>query len=144
MEVIPIHVKAVRRMRRQPSIVVRLFNQVFGAATLTVKPDYEVDRILHVGHKDPVFVLAGLEQLVLESPSPVPPGFAEVGVPLNTPVHASVRPHALKSFIPHGAQEIPAIHRFIRTRFHQHWNPCFQPNGIGHGEPSRCHFSINR
>src|SRR6516225_8387974 len=52
-------------MRRQPSIVVRLFNQVFGAATLTVKPDYEVDRILHVGHEDPVFVLAGLEQLVL-------------------------------------------------------------------------------
>src|SRR6516162_4084605 len=52
-------------MRRQPGIIVSLFNQVFGAAPLAVKPDHEVDRIAHVGHEDPVLVLAGLEQLVL-------------------------------------------------------------------------------
>ena len=62
---IAVHIKAARRMRRQPGIVVRLFDQVFRAAPLVVKPDHEVDGIAHVGHEDPVFVLAGFEQLVL-------------------------------------------------------------------------------
>src|SRR5882762_10518503 len=52
-------------MRRQSSVIVGLFNQVFGAAALAVKPDHEVDGIAHVGHEDPVFVLTGFEQLVL-------------------------------------------------------------------------------
>src|SRR2546426_434219 len=62
---IAIHVETVRRMRRQPGIVVRLFDQVFGAAPLVVKPDYEVDGTRQVGHEDAVSVPAGLEQLIL-------------------------------------------------------------------------------
>src|SRR5712691_5537439 len=62
---IPVHVKAARRMCRQPGIVVRLLDQVFGAATLTVKPDHEINGLDEVGDEHPVLVLAGLEQLVL-------------------------------------------------------------------------------
>src|SRR5450759_1029665 len=65
LKVIAVHVKAVRRMRRQSGIVVRLFDQVFRSAALVVKPDHEVDRIFHVGHEYSVSVLAGFEQLVL-------------------------------------------------------------------------------
>src|SRR5260370_42681008 len=52
-------------MCRQPGIVVRLFDQVFGAATRAVKPDREINGLDEVGDKHAVLVLAGLEQLVL-------------------------------------------------------------------------------
>src|SRR5258708_36880299 len=52
-------------MCREPGIVVRLLDQVFGAATLTVKPDHEINGLDEVGDEHPVLVLAGLEQLVL-------------------------------------------------------------------------------
>src|SRR5207302_9720657 len=53
LEMIAIHVEAARRMRRQPGIVVRLLDQVFGTAPLVVKPDHEVDRIGQVGSQRP-------------------------------------------------------------------------------------------
>ena len=62
---IAVHVKTVRRMGRQPSIVVRLLDQVLRAASLIVKPDHEIEGIAEVGYEDPVLVLAGFEQLVL-------------------------------------------------------------------------------
>src|SRR5207302_9461305 len=62
---IAIHVKAARRMCRQPGIVVRLFDQVLGAATLAVKPNHEINGLNEVGDEHSVLVLAGLEQLVL-------------------------------------------------------------------------------
>src|SRR6516162_784349 len=52
-------------MCRQPGIVVRLFDQVFGAAPLSVKPDHEINGLDEVGDEHPVLVLAGFEQLVL-------------------------------------------------------------------------------
>ena len=62
---IPVHVKAARRMCRQPGIVVRLLDQVFGAATLAVKPNYEINGLDEIGDEHPVLVLAALEQLIL-------------------------------------------------------------------------------
>src|SRR6266436_6053416 len=52
-------------MCREPGIVVRLLDQVFGTATLTVKPDHEINGLDEVGDEHPVLVLAGFEQLVL-------------------------------------------------------------------------------
>jgi len=63
--VITVHIEAARRVRRQSGIVVRFLKQVFGAATLVVKPDHEVDGLAEVGHEDSILVPAGLEQLVL-------------------------------------------------------------------------------
>ena len=62
---VAVPIEAPGRMRRQPGIVVGFFDQVFGATTLAVEPDHEVDRVTPVGHEDPVFVLAAFEQLVL-------------------------------------------------------------------------------
>src|SRR5882724_205896 len=62
---IAIDVEAARWMRRQPGIMVGFLDQVFRAATLAVKPDYEGNGIRHVSDEDSICVLAGFEQLVL-------------------------------------------------------------------------------
>ena len=58
---VAIHIETVRRMRRQPGIVVRLFDQIFGTRPLAVEPHHEIDGIGEVGHEDPVCVFAGFE-----------------------------------------------------------------------------------
>src|ERR1700683_3736080 len=62
---IAIHIEAARRVRRQPSIVVGLLDQIFRDTPLVVKPEDEVDRVAEVCYQDPILVLAGFEQLVL-------------------------------------------------------------------------------
>ena len=52
-------------MRRQAGIVVGLFNKVLGPGTLVKEPHQRIQRPVHVGHKDSVDVLGGIEQLIL-------------------------------------------------------------------------------
>src|SRR5665213_2686257 len=49
---IAIHIETVRRMRRQPGIVVGFFDQVLGAAPPAVEPDHKTDGVGEVGDKD--------------------------------------------------------------------------------------------
>src|ERR1035441_1997396 len=72
LEMIPVHIKAPRRMRRQPGIVVRLFDQILRTAALAVKPDHEGYGLAQGGHEDSILVLAGFEQLVLLAFLPAP------------------------------------------------------------------------
>jgi len=44
--------------------VVRLFDQVFGAATLAVKPDHEINGLPEADDEQPVLALAGFDQVV--------------------------------------------------------------------------------
>src|SRR5216683_3984730 len=53
------------RMSRQTSIVVRFFNQIFGAGALVIEPHQQVDGALHVGDEDPIDTLRAVEQMVL-------------------------------------------------------------------------------
>src|ERR1700675_2070378 len=52
-------------MRGQPGIVVGFPDQVLRTWAVTVKPDQSINRLVHVGYKNPIGVLRSLEQLVL-------------------------------------------------------------------------------
>jgi hypothetical protein len=52
-------------MGRQTGVVVGFLDEVFSCGALVVEPDQQIQRVVHVGHEDPVDVLVRIEELIM-------------------------------------------------------------------------------
>ena len=65
LEPVGIHHPAIGGMSGQAGVVVGFLDEVLGRHALIVEPDGQIQRVIHVGHEDPVDIPRRIEEWVL-------------------------------------------------------------------------------